>query len=156
MRYVVSTLLALVCFLFLSGWGHTSRAYTVTHERLVEAALQALSEEAFVKIGDIEQCDESNKNGKVTLLKAPYIHYSKIEVRIDSRDSDSCPKLKVKITTNTVFFTRHKEWEQRIHELTLLKLRARQHGLESKPTALPPTARGPAAPPPPPAPAPQK
>ena len=136
MKHATSLTLAICCFIFLSGWGHTSRQYLASHEQLVDAVMEAIAVEAYVKSGDIAQSDESDKKGRVTLLKAAYNTYSKIEVRIDSRDC-STPRLRVKITTDEILFTRHKEWQQRIHERVLMRLRNRQHGMESKPSSLP-------------------
>ena len=122
------------------GGCSTDRAYTLTHGRMTEAALQAISEEAQVKIADIKRTESGSDGGHRTVLEAPYINYSTITAKIDSRGkNESAPQLEVQITTDKILFTRHKEWEQRIHELVALKLRSHAHGGESKPTALPAT-----------------
>lgn len=119
----------------------TSRAYTVTHDRLVEAAAQAIADEAHVKAAEIKRAESEAEGGRVTELEAPYITYSKIKATVDSRPKKGdAPELRVEITTNKELHTRHKEWEQRVHELVLLKLKARKHGDEAKPTSLPPAA----------------
>jgi hypothetical protein len=135
----IAVCLFLPALLLISGCS-TDRRYTytaspVTHDRLVEAATQAVSEEARVPIDKIER---SEKDG-VTELRAPYDIYSKIRVQVDSRKSCENPELLVQISTDTYLWTRHKEWEQRIHEIVALKLRGRTHGPESKPTSVPPT-----------------
>jgi hypothetical protein len=108
----------------------TDRSYTVTHERMTTAAIQAISEEAHVQSADVVRTDRDEKGGRVTYLEAPYIDYSKIKARVDSRGKDSCiPEFSVSITTDKVLFTRHQEWEQRIHELVFLKLRERKYVL---------------------------
>ena len=136
----------------------TSRNYTTDYNRIVQASIEAIEEEAHVKLDQIERTDSGEGcscGSQVTVLKAPYIDFSWIKVKIDGRGKDSCaPELSVTITTDKTFFTRHKEYEQRIHELVLLKLNSKQHGEESKPSMLPPThvkpppaAPAPAAPP---------
>ena len=131
----------------LSGCS-TDRRYTVTHDRVTEAAIAAISEEAYVRPDEIQRTD--CEDGKLTILKAPYNNYSKIETKIDSRDAEKKnPELLVNITTNDIALTRHKEWEQRIHEIVRMKLMGRSHGAASKPTSLPPAAKPPVMPPPP-------
>jgi len=126
MRLSVVMLCALVV---LSGCS-TDRSYTVTHERMTTAAIQAIADEAHVHESDIVRTDRDDKDGKLTYLEAPYIDYSKIKARIDSRGKDSCmPEFSVSITTDKVLFTRHQEWEARIHELVFLKLRERKYVL---------------------------
>jgi hypothetical protein len=122
--------------------GSTDRNYITDYDRVLRAAIEAIEEEAHVKESQIERTDSAegcNCGGQVTYLKAPYIDFSWIKVKIDGRGKDSCmPELSVSITTDKTFFTRHKEYEQRIHELVLLKLRAKKHGEESVPPVLPP------------------
>jgi hypothetical protein len=126
MRVSIVVLFALLVF---SGCS-TDRNYTVTHERMTTAALQAISEEAHVHENDIVRTDREEDGGQVTYLEAPYIDYSKIKARIDSRGKDSCmPEFSVTITTDKYLYSRHKEWEQRIHELVFLKLRDRKYVL---------------------------
>ena len=153
--------------------GSTDRNYITDYERVVQAAIEAVEEEAHVKASQIDRTEGGSEGcsctGQVTYLKAPYIDFSWIKVKIDNRGKDSgMPELSVSITTDKTFFTRHKEYEQRVHELVLLKLQARKHGDESIPPVLPPVRSqpknvntGPAPapnivspPPPPPAPAP--
>ena len=131
--------------------GSTDRNYTTEFERIVRAATEAIEEEAHVNRDQIERTDFGEGcscGSQLTYLRAPYIDFSWIKVKIDGRGKDSCaPELSVTITTDKTFFTRHKEYEQRIHELVLLKLNAKQHGEESKPSMLPPTHAKPVAPP---------
>ena len=97
---------------------------------MTTAALQAISEEAHVNESNIVRTDREEGGGRVTYLEAPYIDYSKIKARIDSRGKDSCmPEFSVTITTDKVLYSRHKEWEERIHELVFLKLRDRKYVL---------------------------
>jgi hypothetical protein len=146
-RYV-----AAICFslLMLSGCSTNQRYSSLSHERLVSAAIEAVSQEANVAPGEIKRTDLEEKGGVITVLESPYIQYSRIETKVDSTEERaSCPRLEVRIVTNDVLYTRHKEWEHRIQELVCLKLRARKHGHESKPTALPtlePTVTPPTAP----------
>lgn len=123
--------------------GSTDRNYTTDYDRVVRAAIEAIEEEAHVSLDQIERTDSGEGcscGSQVTYLKAPYIDFSWIKVKIDGRGKDSCaPELSVTITTDKTFFTRHKEYEQRIHELVLLKLNSKKHGEESKPSMLPPT-----------------
>jgi hypothetical protein len=134
---IFTTVLAsLIC---LSGCS-TDQRYGTNHETLVRAATIAVADEAHVQPADIKRTDTEEKGGVLTVLEAPYIEYSRIETKIDSRD-ENCkyPELEVRIVSNRVLYTRHKEWEQRIQERVLQELRARSHGEESKPTSLPPT-----------------
>ena len=121
----------------------TDRRYNVDHDRLINAALEAISEEAHVKLDSIVRTETEEKGGRITRLEAPYIYcpYSQIKVAVDSAGNCSCdlPNLKVQIATDTYLYTRHKQWELRIHELVAMKLRARKHGPETEPQALPPT-----------------
>jgi len=136
----------------------TSRQYLASHDRLVEAGVYAISVEAAVKPEQVKRTDREEKGGRLTVLEAPYIEYSRIQVFIDSRgEYASAPELGVLITTDKDkgFYTRHKDMEERVHELAVLNLRARQHGAESKPTSLPPATPKAAEPKPQPAPAPQ-
>jgi hypothetical protein len=145
--------IAIVCPLILTSCT-TDRDFCVSHERLVDAAIQAISEETRVAPGDIKRTETSEKGGMRTVLVAPYITYSCIKVEVDSTDEHcKCPELQVKVTTDKILWTRHKDFEDRIHEIVALKLRARKHGDESKPTALPTKAP---APTPAPLPPPQK
>lgn len=119
----------------------TSQRYALTHDRLVQAAYSAITQEAYVKLEQITREDTEEQGGRLTVLKAPYLEYSKIEAMIDSRGEDAkTPRLKVKITTGDFAYSRHKDMEERLQEVALRDLRARQHGDESKPTALPPAA----------------
>lgn len=121
--------------------GSTDRNYITEYDRLVRAATEAVEEEAHVDASQIERTDDGGgcSCGGVTYLKAPYIDFSWIKVKIDGRGKDSCaPELSVTITTDKTFFTRHKEYEQRVHELVLLKLSSKKHGAESIPPSLPP------------------
>jgi hypothetical protein len=129
-----------VSVLLLSGCT-SDCSYTVDHERLVGAAMEAIAEEAHVKFGDITRNDCEEKGGKMTILTATYIDYSKLKVIIDSSEENcKVPALKVQIKTGDVLPEQHGDFENRLHEMVLLKLRARKHGEESKPTALPPIA----------------
>jgi hypothetical protein len=136
--------LALPAVLVLSGCS-TDRRYTYTgspvaHDQLVRAAEQAISEESRVSLDKIEQSEKSEGAGRLTTLNAPYNIYSHIRVEVDSRKDCDNPELLVQISTDKILWTRHKEWEQRIHEIVTMKLRGRTHGPESKPTSVPPTA----------------
>lgn len=129
-----------VLLIGMLGGCSTDCRYTVTHEQLTNAAIKAITEEARVAPEEIKRKDREHKAGMVTDLEARYVEYSKIKVRIDSSKLCDIPELEVKITTDTVLYTRHKEWEWRMIELIKQKLLARQHGEESKPTSLPPVA----------------
>jgi hypothetical protein len=110
----------------------------VTHEDLVRAAITAICEEAYVSPDQVQRVDKKDEAGLVTVLKAPYISYSKIKVKIDSCEDSRTPKLEVRVVTGSFFHTRHMDWEQRLDEVVMQKVRARQHGQESKPSSLPP------------------
>ncbi|MGD0090424.1 MAG: hypothetical protein ABSE73_10940 [Planctomycetota bacterium] len=159
MRTCFLTTLAAAAAVLLYGCT-TSRCYSVPHDRLIAAAVKALAAEAAVKPEQIQRTDKEELGGRLTVLEAPYIEYSKVEVRIDSRGKFAdAPELTVEITTakDKTFYTRHRDMEERVHEAILLSLRARQHGEESKPTALPPAAPPkPAEAPPQPAPTPKE
>ena len=118
--------------------GSTDRNYLTDFERVKEAAIQAVQEEAHVNRDQIKVTDDAACScGHVSYVRAKYIEFSCIKVKIDDRGKDSgMPEVSVTITTDTVFFTRHKEYEQRIHELVLMKLKARTHGDESRVTML--------------------
>ncbi len=134
----ILSVLAVIACVLLSGCTQ-DRNYTVEHDRLVVATLEAIVEEANVKFGDIKRHDCEVKGGRQTLLTAPYKgEISKLEATIDSTaENSTCPALKVRITTGEVMPTEHKDWADRIHEVALLKLTAKTHGAESKPTSLP-------------------
>jgi hypothetical protein len=155
MRTCFQMALAAVAAALLSGCT-SSRCYSIPHDRLAEAAVHAISAEAAVKPEQIKRTEKEEQGGRLTLLEAPYIDYSKIEVTIDSRGKFAdAPELGVLITTgkDNTFYTRHESMAERVHEAILFDLRARQHGQESKPTALPPAAAPKATEPPrPPAP----
>ena len=108
----------------------TDRRYTVSYDRLVDAALESIAEEAHVKSEQIERVETDEKGARITRLEAPYIYcpYSKIKVAIDSSGKYCCelPNLRVQITTDTYLYTRHRQMEQRVHELVTMKLRARK------------------------------
>ena len=92
---------------FVSGCS-TDRSYTVTHEAMTKAAIDAIADEAHVHESDVVRTDRDDKDGKLTYLECPYIEYSKIKARIDSRGKDSCmPEFSVSITTDKYLFTRH-------------------------------------------------
>ena len=133
-----SLLLILPALLLLAGCS-TNQRHTISHERMVQAAIYAVVDEAHVHPDQITRTDSAEEGGTLTVLESAYKQYSKIEARIDSREKhSSCPELQVRITSDGPFYTRHKEWEQRIQEVVCLKINAKQHGEESKPTALPP------------------
>lgn len=114
------------------------RNYTVSHDQLVEAAIEAIAAEAHVYPSEITQSEVEKKGGRFTRLRSTYIDYSRVQVDIDSTKGCSCtPLLKVQAHTDKIMNTEHKEWEQRIHEVVTQKLMARSHGEESKPTSLP-------------------
>lgn len=137
MRQFYIVALALFCALLLPACT-TEREYSVSHERLVDAAMQALVDETRIGAGEIKRSDSEPKGGKLTILEAPYVTYSRVKIEIDSSDEHSkMPELQVKVSTGKIAWTRHKDLEQRIHESVALKLRAKKHGDESKPTALP-------------------
>jgi hypothetical protein len=128
----------LASMLFLSGCG-TTRELAISHDRMVEVTMQAIQFEGHVKPAEIKRTDTEEKGGRLTMLKSPYIDYSKVEVQIDSReDHTKHPELLVKVLSNDTFYTRHKDLEARLMEVVLLELRAKQHGEESKPTAMAP------------------
>ncbi len=130
------TVLTLLCV--LAGCS-TDRRYTVAHERMTIAAMQAISDEASVRMDEIQRNDREEDGGRLTVLRAPYVEYSKVEATIDSRGKHcNTPELEVVVSTDKILFTRHKEWEERLQRLVELKLKARPHGEESKPSALPP------------------
>jgi hypothetical protein len=137
---LLASLLAVCCIAILGGCSTDGR-YTVSHEQLTNAAIRAICDEARVKPEEIKRKDREHKAGMITDLEARYVDYSKIKVRIDSSARDcTIPELEVKIATDTVLYTRHKEWERRVIELVKQKLLAHRHGEESKPTSLPPVA----------------
>ena len=111
----------------------TDRNYITDFERVKDAAIEAVEEEAHVSREKIEITEQEGCScGQVVYLKAPYIDFSHIKVKIDGSGKNSgMPELSVSITTDKTFFTRHKECEQCIHELVLLKLQAKKHGDES-------------------------
>jgi|GEM_PF-6687184 len=130
----------------------TERQYVCDHDRLVDAVVQAIAQEAHVKPFDVKVTELEDKGMRITKLESCYIQYSRIIVKIKS-GAKYCgnPSLDVVIRTDEweIFHTRHREWEQRIHELALLKMRARTHREESRPTALPfaaPAVKAPEAP----------
>jgi len=127
--------LPVVALLFLMGCNSNDKHYTVSHEQLVQAAIEAIADEAHVKPEEITRTDHGEKCGTVTRLESAYIEYS--QIRADIRSGDCTPELEVQGSTDKVFWTRHKDWEQRLHEVVVLKLTAKAHGAESKPTALP-------------------
>jgi len=138
MRTCCLIALAAVFSMLLAGCT-TSRQYPASHDRLVEAGIYAISAEAAVKPEQVKRTDREEQGGRVTVLEAPYIEYSKVQVIIDSRGENAkTPELGVLVTTDKDkgFYTRHKDMEERVHELVVLNLRARQHGPESKPTSL--------------------
>lgn len=148
MRSRCPIVLAAVSVMLLAGCT-TSRQYPASHERLVEAGVYAISIEAVVPPEKIKRTEREEQGGRLTVLEAPYIEYSKIQVIIDSRgEYAKSPELGVMITTDKDkgFYTRHKNMEERVHEQVMLNLRARQHGPESKPTSLPPGTPEPTAP----------
>ena len=126
-----------VALLALAGCS-SDREFTVTHESLTQAAIEAISEEALVPPDKIQRVDEKGENGCATVLKAPYIDYSKIKVIIDSCNGQNPPNLEVRIVTGSFFYMRHLRYEDRFQELVLEKLLARAHGEESHPSSLPP------------------
>lgn len=92
-----------------------------------------------MKPEQITCADGEQPGGRVTVLEAPYREYSRVKATVDSRkEGATAPALRVAITTGKEFHTRHKDLEDRVHEVVRANLRARQHGTESKPTALPP------------------
>jgi len=126
-----ATIACTFVFLLLLSGCSTDRNYTVTHERMTTAAIQAIAEEANVHESDVVRTDRDDKDGKVTYLEAPYIDYSRIKASIDSRGKDSAmPVFGVTITTDKYLYSRHKEWEERIHELVFLKLREKKYVLD--------------------------
>ena len=115
----------------------TRRVYDVPFERLVDAARDAIAAEARVEPAEVKRTDIEEKGGPVTILEAPYLTYSRIQVAIDRREKKAeHPEVQVRVTTSKGFESRHMECEERVHELMALKLRARKHGEESKPTEL--------------------
>ncbi len=157
MRFIPVMLLALSCAVLLSSCT-TEREYSVTHEQLVEAAILAIEEDSYMSKCEIKKTEKEEKGGKYTILETQYNTYSRLKAEIDSTGKHcNMPELQVKVTTDKILWTRHKDFEQRIHELVLLKLRSRKHGDESRPTALPPAEPKPKpalVPVPPPAPVP--
>lgn len=124
------TFLALSLVAILLSGCSTDRSYTVSHERMTTAAIQAIAEEAHVHENEVVRTDRDDKDGQLTYLECPYIDYSRIRASIDSRAKDcTIPEFSVKITTDKHLYTRHKEWEERIHELVFLKLRATKYTL---------------------------
>jgi len=119
----------------------TSRQYLdVTHEGLVLATAKAISMEANVRPDAIERVDCDKNGGKVTILRSPYVEYSRIEVMVESYGKYACaPRLKVKITTGEILHTRHKEPEWRVHEVVLDELCKAPSLAQTRPTSLPPT-----------------
>jgi hypothetical protein len=123
--------------LLLAGCS-TEREYSVPHDRMVAATVDAICDEANVKPGDVKREEIDEKGGHVTVLSAPYKRESRIECKVDSREKNATqPALEVRIVSNEKLFTRHKEWEWRIHEVVQRKLTARAHREESEPTAMP-------------------
>jgi hypothetical protein len=121
--------LAAVAAVLFSGCTN-SRCYSIPHDRLVEAAVHAISAEAAVKPEQIKRTEKEELGGRLTLLEAPYMEYSKIEVTIDSRGKFAgAPELGVLITTgkDNTFYTRHENMAERVHEAIVFDLRARQH-----------------------------
>ena len=130
------TVATISCGLALLSGCSTDRHYRPTgHECVISATIRAIAEEAHVPEETIQRTDSDD--GLVTTLNSPYIQYSNIEAKIDSRKDANAPELGIVITTGEILINRHKEWEQRIHELVRLKMLARPHGEESKPSSLP-------------------
>lgn len=130
MRHIHFIAVAILCPLFLTSCT-TERDYAASHDQLVDAAMQAIMDETRVPASGIKRSEMTEKGCSHTILEAPYITYSAIKV--DVADTD----VHVKVTSDKIAWTRHKDFEDRIHEIIALKLRAKIHGDESKPTALP-------------------
>jgi len=137
LRHIHFIAVAMLCPLFLTSCT-TEHEYAASHEQLVDAAIQAITDETRVPASGIKRSEMSEKGISHTILEAPYITYSAI--KIDVADTD----VHVKVTTDKILWTRHKDFEDRIHEIVALKLRAKSHGDESKPTTLPTKSAAPA------------
>ena len=123
-RQIIVASVVLASMLFLSGCG-TTRELAISHDRMVEVTMQAIQLEGHVKPAEIKRTDIEEKGGRLTMLKSPYIDYSKVEVQIDSReDHAKHPELLVKVLSNDTLYTRHKDLEARLMEVVLLELRA--------------------------------
>jgi hypothetical protein len=135
MRFVLGS--AVACLVFLAGCS-TDRDYKLTHDRVIDAAVAGLMDEANVKRDEIKITEATEKGGRVTVITSPYKRESRVECKVNSADEHrDVPELQVRIVTNEKFYTRHKEWEWRLQEVIAAKLRAKDHGEESKPSALP-------------------
>lgn len=129
--------LALASAVLLTGCS-TDREYKITHDRVVGATVATLMDEANVKRGEIKLVEAQEKGGRVTVIACPYKRESRVECKVDSTDErKNSPELQVRVVTNEKFYTRHKEWEWRLQEVVAAKLRAKDHGDESKPSSLP-------------------
>jgi len=135
MRFVSLCVFALVAV--LSGCS-TDREYKITHDQMIDAAVAAICEEANVRPDAVKRIEISEKGGRLTTLSAPYKHESRVECKVDTREKFSAsPNLEIRVVTNEKLYTRHKEWEWRMHEVVEQKLKAKSHGAESKPSSLP-------------------
>lgn len=135
MRFVSFCALALV--VVLSGCS-TDREYHITHDQMIDAAVAAICEEGNVAPDAVKRSEISEKGGRLTTLTAPYKHESRVECKVDTREKHSAvPNLEIRVVTSKDFYTRHKEWEWRMHEVVAQKLKAKSHGAESKPSSLP-------------------
>lgn len=129
--------LTLVSLAVLTGCS-TDREYKITHEQTIEATVAALMDEANVKRDEIKIVEAPEKGGRVTVITCPYKRESRVECKVDSTDErKNSPELQVRVVSNEKFYTRHKEWEWRMQEVVAAKLRAKDHGEESKPSSLP-------------------
>lgn len=132
-----ASLCAIALMVVLSGCS-TDREYKITHDQMIDAAVAAICEEGNVTPDAVKRAEISEKGGRLTTLTAPYKHESRIECKVDTREKHTAvPNLEIRVVTGKDFYTRHKEWEWRVHEVVEQKLKARSHGAESKPSSLP-------------------
>ena len=140
MKMCVGKMLGLGLCLLAAGCSTDARYAQVSHEQLTRAATLVMAEEAHVQACSVQRRDIPAPNGTLTVLSAPYVEFSKIEAEIDSRENNkgagACPKLRVVVSTGDLVFTRHKEWESRVHEIVRARLCPRPYGL-NQPTAVP-------------------
>jgi len=109
------------------------------HDEVVCAAISAIREEAHLELNQVTSTEETRAGHRVTTLSAPYTYYSKVRVRVDSAPGKgaAAPDLEINVSTGATIFTRHNDWEERLHELVALKLKGNRHGPETRPTAKP-------------------
>ena len=133
-------LLPLFCVFSTLSVSAVEISYTVPNDLLVKATLQAIAEEANVHADEITQTQVQEHGKDIIRLKAPYVHYTRVQADIYSGgcSCSTSPTLNVHVVTDKIMNTEHLTFEQRIHELVYMHLTAKKHGYETKPSELPP------------------